>query len=203
MPNFRSIGPSKQKLQRGAESALPPAIPICKKPGLFRIKSLVASKSVYVATMMSVPQKFCDTLKSLHKEFIWNGKKAKIKHSSLIGEYSDGGLKDLENDAKIVLLKILRVRQLKDSNFHPWKVLANHLLSPVKGEAILQTEKLRQRTNDLLLFHKELILIWEKYSVSKSLTVGQTATSVWAKLPHLCGAISLYRQNLRAFTMNR
>ena len=31
MPNFRSIGPSKQKLQRGA-------ISICKKPGLFRVK---------------------------------------------------------------------------------------------------------------------------------------------------------------------
>ena len=35
MPNFRSIGPFKQKLQRGADSAL--AIPICKKPGLFRV----------------------------------------------------------------------------------------------------------------------------------------------------------------------
>ena len=65
-------------------------------------KSLVASKPVYVATMISVPQKFCDTLKSLHKEFIWNGKRAKIKHSSLIGEYRDGGLKDVDVDAKIL-----------------------------------------------------------------------------------------------------
>ena len=40
-------------------------------------------------TMISVPQKFSDTLKSLHKELIWNGKRAKIKHSSLIGEYKD------------------------------------------------------------------------------------------------------------------
>ena len=71
--------------------------------------------------MMLVPQKFCDTLKSLHREFIWNGKKAKIKHSSSIGKYRDGGLKDLDNDAKIVLLKILRVKQLKDSNFTPGK----------------------------------------------------------------------------------
>ena len=51
---------------------------------------------VYVATMISVPQKFCDTLKSLHSEFIWNGKRANIKHSSLIGEYKDGGLKDVD-----------------------------------------------------------------------------------------------------------
>ena len=38
MPNFRSIGPSKQKLQRGA---LPPAIPICKKPGLLRLHDAI------------------------------------------------------------------------------------------------------------------------------------------------------------------
>ena len=86
--------------------------------------------------MISVQQKFCDTLKSLHREFIWNGKRAKIKHSSLIGEYRDGGLKDVDVDAKILSLKISWIRKLKDSNFHPWKVLANHLLSKVGGETI-------------------------------------------------------------------
>ena len=96
---------------------------------------MVASKPVYIVTMISVPQTFRDTLKSLHREFVWNGKKAKIKHSSLTGEYRDGELKDVDIDGKILSLKILWVRQLKDSNFHPWKVLANHLLSPVGGEA--------------------------------------------------------------------
>ena len=39
MPNFRSIGPFKQKLQRGGGRICSPlAIPICKKPGLFRVK---------------------------------------------------------------------------------------------------------------------------------------------------------------------
>ena len=135
--------------------------------------------------MIPVPQKFRDTLKSLHSEFIWNGKKAKIKHSSLIGEYRDGGLKDVDIEGKILSLEILWVRQLKDSNFHPWKVLANQLLSPVGGEAIFHTklclsERFRQRTNELPLFYKELVLTWEKYSVSKSLTAGQIATqSLW------------------------
>ena len=41
-------------------------------------KSLVASKPVYDATMISMPQKFRDTLISLHREFIWNGKESKI-----------------------------------------------------------------------------------------------------------------------------
>ena len=97
----------------------------------------------------------------------------------------DGGIEDVDIDGKILSLKILWVRQLKDSDFHPWKVLANHLLSPVGGEAIFHinlcfSERFRQRMNDLPLFCKELVLTWEKYSVSKSLTVGQNATqSLW------------------------
>ena len=79
--------------------------------------------------MIPVQQKFRDTLKSLHRKFIWNDKKAKIKHSSLIGEYRDDVLKNVDIDGKILSLKILQVRQLKYSNFHSWKVLANHLLS--------------------------------------------------------------------------
>ena len=138
-------------------------------------KSLVASKPVYVATMISVPKKFCDTLKSLHREFIWNGKRAKIKHSSLIGKYRDGGLKDVDVDAKILSLKISWIRKLKDSSFHPWKVLANHLLSKFGGETIFHanlsiSEKFRQRMNDLSLFYRELVLAWEKFSVSKNPT---------------------------------
>ena len=79
-------------------------LPLAGKIQVF--KPLVASKLVHVATMISVPQKFCDTLKSLHSKFIWNGKRANIKHTSLIGEYRDGRLKDVDVDAKILSLKI-------------------------------------------------------------------------------------------------
>ena len=44
MPNFTSIGPFKQKLQRGAESPPPLAIPICKKPCLFRVNKSILFK---------------------------------------------------------------------------------------------------------------------------------------------------------------
>ena len=77
------------------------------------------------------------------------------------------------------------IRKLKGSNFHPWKVLANHLLSEVGGETIFHanlslSEKFRQRMNDLSLFYKELVLAWEKFSVCKNLTGSQISTqSLW------------------------
>ena len=48
-------------------------------------KSLVVSKPAYVATMISVPQKFCDTeifAQGIYREW----QEANIKHSSLIWE---------------------------------------------------------------------------------------------------------------------
>ena len=47
MPNLRSIGPFKQKVQRGGgRTCPPPAIPICKQPGLFRVKKKTEEKEV-------------------------------------------------------------------------------------------------------------------------------------------------------------
>ena len=105
----------------------------------------------------------------------------KIKHSSLIGEYRDGGLKDVDVDAKILSLKISWIRKLKDSSFHPWKVLANHLHSKVGGETIFHanlsiSEKFRQRMSNLSLFYRELVLAWEKFSACKNLTGSQIGT---------------------------
>ena len=72
----------------------------------------------------------------MQRSFAKVSKRAKIKHLSLTGEYRDGSLKDVDADAKILSLKISWIRKLKDSNFHPWKVSANLLLSKVGGEVV-------------------------------------------------------------------
>ena len=99
-------------------------------------KSLVASKPVYLATMIDLQQFFCDTIKSLHKEFIWSSKRPKIKHSTLIADYREGRLKDIDIDAKFRSLKFMWIKRLNDSNFHPWKAVASYLLSSVGGDTI-------------------------------------------------------------------
>ena len=57
------------------------------------------------------------------------------------------------------------------------------------------SERFRQRTNDLPLFYEELVLTWEKYSVS--LMVGQIATcSFWNNKFIHTRYISLYDESL-------
>ena len=122
-------------------------------------KSLVASKPVYLVTMIPVPRNFCDTLKAVHKDFIWSCKKPKIKHSTLLGNYCEVGLRDVDIDAKLLSLKFIWIKRLKDPNSHPWKVVANQLLSQVGGDAIFHTnlclpDNFKQEANKYLCFTK-------------------------------------------------
>ena len=62
---------------------------------IFVFKSLALSKLLYAFTV-TVPSKFViDQLNTLHKNFIWNNKRPKIKHSTLIADYCEGGYKDV------------------------------------------------------------------------------------------------------------
>ena len=92
-------------------------------------KSLALSKLLYACTM-KVPGKFViDQLNTLHKNCIWNNKRPKIKHSTLIADYCEGGYKDVDIENKIAALKIKWVTKLLESNFHPWKIIPNLLFS--------------------------------------------------------------------------
>ena len=103
-------------------------------------KSLIASKIVYIASVKSVPSYVVDSIQTLHKDFIWNGKKPKIKHTTLISDYTNGGLKDIDINCKLCSLKFSWITRLLDkSNSHPWKVIANEILRPVGGCDIFHT----------------------------------------------------------------
>ena len=51
--------------------------------------------------MKPYSKKFLDDLNEIQKDFIWRGRKPKIKHTSLIGDYSEGGMKDIDIKAKL------------------------------------------------------------------------------------------------------
>ena len=106
-------------------------------------KSLIASKPVYVATMKHLAQEILDDLQSMHKDFIWDGKRAKIKHCTLIGNYIDGGLKDVDLVSKFTSLKFIWIRKMLDTKyFHPWVAIADNILRNVGGVNVFQSNLL-------------------------------------------------------------
>ena len=69
-------------------------------------KALALSKAMFICTMKPYSKKFLDDLNEIQKDFIWRGRKPKIKHTSLIGDYREGGIKDIDIKAKLESLRI-------------------------------------------------------------------------------------------------
>ena len=95
-------------------------------------RSLIASKPVYIASLVHTSKCVAEAILTIHKEFIWDNKKPKIKHSTMIASYCDGGLKDTDIGVRFQSLKFSWITWLKDQdNFHPWKVVADKILRSV------------------------------------------------------------------------
>ena len=62
---------------------------------------------------------------------MWRGKRPKIKHSTLIGDYEEGGDKNVDIKVKIVALKIIWINKLITNDFHAWKAIPNFLFDKI------------------------------------------------------------------------
>ena len=55
----------------------------------------------------------------VQKEFIWDKKRSKIKHCTLIRDHSVGGNKNVDIETKSYALKFIWIKKLIDDDFHP------------------------------------------------------------------------------------
>ena len=107
---------------------------------------------------------------NLQKDFIWGGHKPKIKHATLIADYKDGGLKDVDIDSKFESLKFMWIQKLKDgSNHHPWKALPQKILGKCDSDYICHSNLKLSKSSvkavrELPSLYRELLLLWEKIS---------------------------------------
>ena len=129
-------------------------------------KSLTASKSVYIASMKNVPPQFLDDIRVLHKEFIWDGKRPKVNHSTLIGNYEEGDFKDVDLPSKFKSLKIKWIRKfLDENNFHPWIAVAQEIPQDLSGQKIFCTSLSMEETKKKICTKITVIL----YRVDKNM----------------------------------
>ena len=124
------------------------------------------SRAVYVCAVSSPSRQFLDQLSLLKRNFIWAGKSAKIKHSTLIGSYAEGGYKDVDIESKFMSLKIIWMKRLLDDKFHPWKIIPNKLFSlQARLQCFVKISKpsryCAERFSRFPKFYQELILLWE------------------------------------------
>ena len=130
-------------------------------------KVLGISKIIYLSYVNNVPISIIEELKNIHIDFIWQKKKPKIKHTTLIADYCDGGYKDVDIESKIESLKLSWVKRLCDNNFHAWKIIPLALLDSCGGLAVshsnLSAESLSY-SKTMPNFYVNLVISWESFS---------------------------------------
>ena len=145
-------------------------------------KSLAISKIVYISYLSNVPPEIIAHLELIHKQFIWCNKRPKIKHSTLISDYCDGGLKDIDIKSKIDALHLSWIKRLYDNNFHPWKIIPHFYFKKVSKcqNTVFYPNLCITVPHKLPLFYKNLILKWSTISQSEPITVSSILSeSIW------------------------
>ena len=91
-------------------------------------KSLAVSKIIHLAMTTSIHKSTITQLENIQRDFIWQGKKPKIKHDTLCQNYENGGLKNVDINAKVLSLQCSWIRKLYDNDFHEWKIIPSFLI---------------------------------------------------------------------------
>ena len=127
-------------------------------------KTIGFSKILCLASVANVPSRTVKGLLSIPNKFICKSKTPKIRHSTLVADYQDGGMKNVDVAAKLKALKLTWVRRLQDDNRHPWKVIPSNILTLPNGDSVFHknfrlSQSLLTTISLLPAFYKELFRV--------------------------------------------
>ena len=142
-------------------------------------KSLAFSKIIFISYLSNVQNSILSQIEKLQKEFIWSGKNPKIKHSTLIADYEQGGLKDIDVKAKIKSLQLSWVRRLYSQNFHPWKNIPLKLIESTFHQNIFFPNAKITPPSIMPQFYKQIFSSWGILSQDPITPVSILNQSVW------------------------
>ena len=131
------------------------------------VKSLLVSKLVHVLTALPNPSEA--TIKELNSilfRFIWNEGPDKVKRTTLITDYHEGGLRMLDIHSFLVSLKISWLKRLYWAPANvTWANLARENLPVLEDLVCFSSIKLAQIARGLKNnFWKEVVLAWASFS---------------------------------------
>ena len=76
---------------------------------IWRMRNLILEGKItiiiHLASVTVLPNSTITQLNKIHKEFIWNHKRPKIKEKTLINNFDTGGLRDVDILSKITNLQ--------------------------------------------------------------------------------------------------
>lgn len=126
------------------------------------IKSLIHSKLYFVTSVISIPERIIDQVQNCVKDFLWGGKKAKVRHEVLCASYENGGQNMADLRCMINAQRLALIKRYFESSHHIWKECVDVLLEKHGGGNILfrSNYDVKYLEPDIPLFYKETLTAW-------------------------------------------
>ncbi len=129
--------------------------------------NLIAVKILYWATVSVVPQDVVARLNTLFFNFLWSGKRDRIKRSVIIGDYETGGLKMLDIASYIEALHAGWVKRILDQSFGDWKLLPKLFLNRMGDDLLILKMHFKKKEHcpelpTIPTFYQSIIQSWHK-----------------------------------------
>ena len=128
----------------------------------------------------STPLYFISKVKNVITDFIWNGKKPKIKYDTLIGNCDNGGinLPDFESQIKANRVK-WALNPLDENYVKAWKSFPMQHLASIGGTEAIGTNFDKERIPKVLShFYKSVLVSWAEYCDEEVVTPEHIANQV-------------------------
>ena len=123
---------------------------------------------MYVCSVLHVPCDFIKIVESTIQDFIWNGKKPKIKQSTLIGNYDDGGLKlpDFQSSLKANRAKwAIKLFQPNEKDNENIRLILSKYLYRIGGVDHVKGNFDKQIIpQNIPPFYRDILMIWSEIS---------------------------------------
>lgn len=125
------------------------------------IKNLALPQLLYVSSNLAVPEWFVKDITSIMYNFIWSGKRDKIKRNTIISKIEFGGLKMIDFENMIKSQKIMWIKRLISTKDATWKAFPQWLMSYYQLDDILKCNySLEKMPFELPLFYHQIFYAW-------------------------------------------
>ena len=119
---------------------------------------------IYNASVLVIPEQLIQEVNSIIFNFIWDGKPAKIKKLTLIGEKNQGGLRMTDFNIMNKALKVAWIQRINSENGASWKIIPEIALKKHGGLTFLikcNYDINTLQTNNLPPFYHEILKQWQ------------------------------------------
>ena len=124
---------------------------------IFIINTKVISQINYLASSVEIDKDTISSLKKKILDFLWDGKTHKIKYTTIIGDYNEGGIRLVDIECKIRALQIGWVKRTRQGQ--TWEKIFNSI-NKVSWERVVNFNiDLSQVRGD---FYKQVLRSWQE-----------------------------------------